>query len=60
MTSNSADEIARLRRRIASNKGKAKRARATRERLLWAIESANAQVRFDQAQIIAMGGKVRK
>jgi hypothetical protein len=58
--SNSALRIAELRRRIASNKGIAQRARDSA--LLLQIKARNAewQIRKDQDEIEAMGGRVRR
>lgn len=53
------ERIAMLRKHIAANKGKAERARKRRTHLLWVAESCEAQVRRDQAEIRALGGKVR-
>ncbi len=58
--SNTAARIGELRRRIASNKGKAKRARDMAKDLTYKAFDCERQVRCDMAEIEAMGGKVRR
>lgn len=60
MTSNNAEHIAELRRRIASNKGKVQRSKARINRERWRIDDAERQIRLDQYAIEEMGGKVRR
>lgn len=58
--SNTAERIAELRRRIQANKGIAKRAWFTSNELRAKARRAEEQVRWDQNEIEAMGGKVRR
>lgn len=60
MNSNTKERIAELRRNIASNKGIASRADDTIWRLRHKKSRAEEQVRRDQDEIEAMGGKVRR
>ncbi len=59
-TSNTADQIAALRRRIASNKGIAERAEGSAALLGNKAWRARQQIMLDQHMIEAMGGKVRR
>lgn len=60
MSGNAASRIGELRKRITANKGKRDRARATADELRWKARLADEQVRLDQDEIEAMGGKVRR
>ena len=58
--SNTKDRIAELRSRIAANKGIASRADGSIWRLHAKKDRAERQIRADQYEIEAMGGKVRR
>ena len=58
--SNTSGRIAELRKRIQANKGKYARAYDTANELRWKMQKCATQIRLDQDEIEAMGGKVRR
>lgn len=60
LMSNTAERVAELRKRIASNKGIAARAYATALEKCEIAYQATNQIRRDQDEIQALGGKVRR